>query len=50
MARDDEHFSWFFFFSFFFFWSFGLLPLKKILFSSVALFFIGSLILGEFSF
>jgi hypothetical protein len=41
-ARDGEHF-------FMLFWPFGLLPLKK-LFSSVAYFFIGSLILGEFSF
>jgi hypothetical protein len=43
MGRDGEHF-------FMCFCSFVLLHLKKILFSSVAHFFIGSLILGEFSF
>jgi hypothetical protein len=43
MARDGEHFSCVF-------WAFGLLPLNKVLFSSVAYFFIGSLIFGEFSF
>jgi hypothetical protein len=42
MARDGEHF-------FMFFLPFGFLPLKM-LFSSVVHFFIGSLILGEFSF
>jgi hypothetical protein len=44
VARDGEHF-----FLCFFFLPFGLLPLKR-LFSSVAHFFIGSLIFREFSF
>jgi hypothetical protein len=43
MARDDEHF----FISFLAIW---ISSFEKALFSSVAHFFIGSLILGEFSF
>jgi hypothetical protein len=42
MAKDGEHFSRVF-------WPFGFLPLKN-LFTSVVRFFIGSLLLGEFSF
>jgi hypothetical protein len=43
IARDGEHF----FMCFFAIW---ISSLEKVLFSSVAHFFIGSLILGEFSF
>jgi hypothetical protein len=43
MARDDEHFFHVFFSHLDFFF-------EKVLFSSVAHFFIGSLIFGEFSF
>jgi hypothetical protein len=32
------------------FWPFGLLSFEKVLFSSVSQFFVGSLIVGEFSF
>jgi hypothetical protein len=45
MARDGEHFFMVFFFLFI--WTSSL---EKVLFSSVAHFYIGSLILGEFSF
>jgi hypothetical protein len=48
MARDGEHFFMcFFFFLFLAIWAFSF---EKVLFSSVAHFFIGSLIWGEFSF
>jgi hypothetical protein len=47
MARDGEDF--FFLSFFFFFWAFDS-SFEKFPFSSVAYFFIGSLILGEFSF
>jgi hypothetical protein len=43
MARDGEHF-------YMCFWPFKISSFEKDLFSSVAHFFIGSLILGEFSF
>jgi hypothetical protein len=43
MARDDEHFSMCF-------WAIWISSFEKVLFSSVAHFFIGSLFLGKFSF
>jgi type IV secretory pathway TrbL component len=43
MARDGEHF-------FMYFLAIWISTFEKVLFSSVAHFFIGSLILGEFSF
>jgi hypothetical protein len=45
MARDGEHF-----FMFFFFWAIWTFSFEKVLFSSVAHFFIDSSIFGEFSF
>jgi hypothetical protein len=43
MARDGEHF-------FMYFLAIWTSSIEKVLFSSVVYFFIGSLILGEFSF
>jgi hypothetical protein len=43
MASDGEHFSWVFF-------AIWISSFEKVLFNSVAHYFIGSLILGEFSF
>jgi hypothetical protein len=43
IARDGEHFSCVF-------WPFEFLLFEKLMFSSLAHFFIGSLVLGEFSF